>query len=456
TSKYKIHPLVREYCYKRLKSDADKLILAHSKAASFLQDTLAEDFEISIGKELFHHLYFAEDLDGMANLIDSHGSKFILGGHLNALQDMLKVIEDQNVSQHISDYLRGEIAEIRGEWDAALEYFTKAFDSSNKELSADAFIRYGEVLYHKAEYKEALGYFETAHETCRGISYEKGEARSLIDIGVIYRVFEEYSVAKKKYTEALEINKKIGNKLGISRALSHLASIYYEKNDFRHAHELENRSLKIAEELGVKVDIANILSSQGNMLAEEGHSKKALKKFNLSLSIYEEIGDKKAISTYWFNVGYVHYELVNKSKALDLFFKSLKISEEIGDKEGQSICHNRIGKLYFEDKKSAIALEHLVASYAFEKQVGVKYHDSYKEIKVIKKRLNRYEFEKLAKEAISKLPEYLKEYVTFEEIAAMQPDKKQELTDNVSSKIGRNDPCPCESGKKYKKCCGKN
>ncbi len=22
------------------------------------------------------------------------------------------------------------------------------------------------------------------------------------------------------------------------------------------------------------------------------------------------------------------------------------------------------------------------------------------------------------------------------------------------SKIGRNDPCPCKSGKKYKKCCG--
>ena len=24
-----------------------------------------------------------------------------------------------------------------------------------------------------------------------------------------------------------------------------------------------------------------------------------------------------------------------------------------------------------------------------------------------------------------------------------------------NSKIGRNDPCPCGSGKKYKKCCGK-
>ena len=26
---------------------------------------------------------------------------------------------------------------------------------------------------------------------------------------------------------------------------------------------------------------------------------------------------------------------------------------------------------------------------------------------------------------------------------------------NASPKVGRNDPCPCGSGKKYKKCCGK-
>jgi uncharacterized protein YecA (UPF0149 family) len=24
----------------------------------------------------------------------------------------------------------------------------------------------------------------------------------------------------------------------------------------------------------------------------------------------------------------------------------------------------------------------------------------------------------------------------------------------VGNKVGRNDPCPCGSGKKYKKCCG--
>ncbi|MCA9066876.1 MAG: SEC-C domain-containing protein, partial [Planctomycetaceae bacterium] len=26
---------------------------------------------------------------------------------------------------------------------------------------------------------------------------------------------------------------------------------------------------------------------------------------------------------------------------------------------------------------------------------------------------------------------------------------------NDEPKVGRNDPCPCGSGKKYKKCCGK-
>jgi preprotein translocase subunit SecA len=33
-------------------------------------------------------------------------------------------------------------------------------------------------------------------------------------------------------------------------------------------------------------------------------------------------------------------------------------------------------------------------------------------------------------------------------------DKKQPKRNTASDKVGRNDPCPCGSGKKYKKCCG--
>lgn len=45
----------------------------------------------------------------------------------------------------------------------------------------------------------------------------------------------------------------------------------------------------------------------------------------------------------------------------------------------------------------------------------------------------------------------------------LTPERKKEITDDFrrsrtvvkGEKIGRNDPCPCGSGKKYKKCCGK-
>ena len=49
-------------------------------------------------------------------------------------------------------------------------------------------------------------------------------------------------------------------------------------------------------------------------------------------------------------------------------------------------------------------------------------------------------------------------------IIGLEPDKPEDIADLEkalnppvpiqSEKFGRNDPCPCGSGKKYKKCCG--
>ena len=35
-----------------------------------------------------------------------------------------------------------------------------------------------------------------------------------------------------------------------------------------------------------------------------------------------------------------------------------------------------------------------------------------------------------------------------------EPEKKKPIVKKAAEKVGRNDPCPCGSGKKYKKCCG--
>jgi SWIM/SEC-C metal-binding protein len=48
----------------------------------------------------------------------------------------------------------------------------------------------------------------------------------------------------------------------------------------------------------------------------------------------------------------------------------------------------------------------------------------------------------------------------------LQGDEPEDITDleillnwpkpiETQNKVGRNEPCPCGSGKKYKKCCGK-
>lgn len=41
-----------------------------------------------------------------------------------------------------------------------------------------------------------------------------------------------------------------------------------------------------------------------------------------------------------------------------------------------------------------------------------------------------------------------------EDIADLESLQNPVVTERVEKKPGRNDPCPCGSGKKYKKCCG--
>jgi SWIM/SEC-C metal-binding protein len=54
----------------------------------------------------------------------------------------------------------------------------------------------------------------------------------------------------------------------------------------------------------------------------------------------------------------------------------------------------------------------------------------------------------------------------WEYTIGLEPDKPEDITDleillnppktvRAEKKVGRNEPCPCGSGRKYKKCCGK-
>ncbi|MBO5179329.1 MAG: preprotein translocase subunit SecA [Clostridia bacterium] len=56
----------------------------------------------------------------------------------------------------------------------------------------------------------------------------------------------------------------------------------------------------------------------------------------------------------------------------------------------------------------------------------------------------------------NKLPDIMKKLMTNLEAAKAATTEKSQPKVNKGEKVGRNDPCPCGSGKKYKKCCGAN
>ena len=43
-----------------------------------------------------------------------------------------------------------------------------------------------------------------------------------------------------------------------------------------------------------------------------------------------------------------------------------------------------------------------------------------------------------------------------DKLRSIVKDYKRSKIVHVAKKPGRNDPCPCGSGKKYKNCCGRN
>ena len=119
---------------------------------------------------------------------------------------------------------------------------------------------------------------------------------------------------------------------------------------------------------------------------------------------------------------------------------------------------------FYEDKLSAIAAEFEMSSVVFtgfmdgintslDKEVDL---DKLKEGSKVSLRLD---FEKLYYNMLEAKAKWLYTLDEWDDILSEEQKtqiRTQWRTDKqaVSTKIGRNSPCPCGSGKKYKKCCG--
>ena len=157
---------------------------------------------------------------------------------------------------------------------------------------------------------------------------------------------------------------------------------------------------------------------------------------------YDETTDRSQLEKFWGTYFQIEKEIYEKllSNPDEAVKGTVK---ELAEKFGQEVL-TMIGfldgineSLLIEQDLDAVERRPTVVSLAFDKE------KLYKNMVAAKA------------DWLYELPQW-KEIYSEEELKKLYKEQKESTTIRKEKKIGRNDPCPCGSGKKYKKCCGKN
>ena len=155
---------------------------------------------------------------------------------------------------------------------------------------------------------------------------------------------------------------------------------------------------------------------------------------------YDETADRSQLEKFWGTYFQIEKEIYEKllSNPDEVVKGTVK---ELAEKFGQEVL-TMIGFLDGINESLLIEIdldtveEDTVVSLAFDKE------RLYKNMVAAKA------------DWLYELPQW-KEIFSEEELKKFYKEQKESTTIHKPKKIGRNDPCPCGAGKKYKKCCGR-
>ncbi|MCI9238064.1 SEC-C metal-binding domain-containing protein [Lachnospiraceae bacterium 50-23] len=155
---------------------------------------------------------------------------------------------------------------------------------------------------------------------------------------------------------------------------------------------------------------------------------------------YDESADRGQLQKFWGSYFQIEKEIYEQLlEAPDVEVKGTV--KELAEKYGQEVLTmvgflDGIDESLKEQNPIETMDENTVVSLAFDKE------RLYKNMVAAKA------------DWLYELPQW-KEIYSEEELKKFYKEQKESTTIRKEKKIGRNDPCPCGSGKKYKKCCGK-
>ncbi|WP_319502225.1 tetratricopeptide repeat protein [uncultured Draconibacterium sp.] len=448
---YKTHQIIQEVLRFKLLPDEENcepLIKSITNLLSFSdqESYISKVPYLTIAEHLLKYLYtkqvrFISLINNVAALNDYNGnSKKALYFYNEIIQFIEN--EDCNESEVYYIYVNIAVCYLRlGEYEKALKFNLKVVEYVENELDKD-YLKLAMLYSNIGENYRFLGNIR----------------KSLEYMLQAIKIFETY-IPNMKCPELAIVYNNISNTYGI----------------------LENRkmSLKyglIATELreNILVDDHPYLAQSYNSLAVDyeklGHFDKSEEYHIKALKIRAKIftSDHYDLAESYTNLGTLHRAKGEFKKAIDFHLKSIQVRENIfpSDHPEVSKAYGIIAEVYLSMQDYANAQKYFTLTIeklekkrnAINPYIAL-FYCNYASLHLIQNNLLE------AKNYINKSIDMFN--VLFEK---SHPDVKvaaqiKEIIESKISKaknfgnpktIGRNDPCYCHSGKKYKYCCGKN
>lgn len=192
--------------------------------------------------------------------------------------------------------------------------------------------------------RQAIEYGERALRLARLLRNRRAESMVLGDLGIAYRLLDQYQRAIECYKQALAIAKEIGYRRGEGAALTNLGNIYFSSlGEARKAIGYYKRTLRIARELGDRRLAGQALDCLGSAYGFLGRYQRAIEYHEQALAIAQEIGDKRLRETALINLGLTHDLLGQYLRAIECYEQALVIARELGDRRGEASTHYGLG-----------------------------------------------------------------------------------------------------------------
>jgi tetratricopeptide (TPR) repeat protein len=350
-------------------------------------------------------------------------------------------------------------------------------DLGNPAGEAAQLSNLGLVNGDQGEFEKAVDYFSKAGQMYSEMGDVINEATQITRKGHVRRAQKKYDLAGKHYREALELYMAVGYKMGQADTELELGHLYVETGNWVEASKACQNAKSIYAEIGHQEKEALCWMMQGQVEKGAGDISKAISAVERAVEIFKGMENTMGLANATSQLGFLNGEQKRFDAAETCYREALELFRKGKDREGEANILSNLGTLYYDNQqidKSLKAYEKallllrrmnhplgiagVLANVSFIHEQRQKLDLAYE---CAKEAAEVYAQLRMAQEAEA-MGRRLKD---LEERAGESlKNLRAELVPGLATsgetekgskaKIGRNEPCPCGSGKKYKKCCG--